>query len=176
MKRLYFIRHGQSEGNLSDVISGQLDYPLTSLGRRQAKQAAKESKDLDIDCIVSSPLSRSLKTAKIIAEEINYPLEKIIISDLFMERCYGSLQGKAFSLMAGKNFETHPDIETIPQLVKRAQEALSYIHSLPVNNVLISSHGTFGRALRHQLFNEEIKEIEVTLDNELPNAQIICWI
>ena len=37
---LYLVRHGQSEGNARRLFFGHTDYPLTALGREQARQAA----------------------------------------------------------------------------------------------------------------------------------------
>ena len=37
--RLYLVRHGQSEGNVAKTFHGHTDYPLTELGREQARQA-----------------------------------------------------------------------------------------------------------------------------------------
>lgn len=39
---LYLVRHGQSEGNVLRTFHGQTDYPLTELGRQQAKQAGEK--------------------------------------------------------------------------------------------------------------------------------------
>ena len=36
---IYFIRHGQSEGNLKDLYLGHMDLDLSELGYRQAEKA-----------------------------------------------------------------------------------------------------------------------------------------
>ena len=41
MTTLIFVRHGQSEGNLKKIFTGQLDIPLTELGRAQAQRTAE---------------------------------------------------------------------------------------------------------------------------------------
>lgn len=95
MKRLYFIRHGQSVLNLEETYAGQLDTPLTDYGREQAKIAGMETALIGIDIIISSPLSRAYETAQIVAREIGYPEHDIITYDLLKERSLGSLQGKS---------------------------------------------------------------------------------
>ena len=44
MKRLYLLRHGQTEFNVKKLVQGRCDSPLTGLGRQQARVAAACSK------------------------------------------------------------------------------------------------------------------------------------
>ena len=68
MKKLYFIRHGLSEGNVQEIWSGSTDTPLHTEGRAQAKAAGQKAKKLKIDLVVSSPMSRAKETAEIICD------------------------------------------------------------------------------------------------------------
>ncbi|MGH7240305.1 MAG: histidine phosphatase family protein, partial [Candidatus Saccharimonadales bacterium] len=70
MKQLYFVRHGESKLNKDRLYSGQIDTLLTEEGRRQAEVMSREIKDLQIDCIATSPLQRALETTQIIARSI----------------------------------------------------------------------------------------------------------
>ena len=36
MKKLYLLRHGQTEFNVKKLVQGRCDSPLTDLGRQQA--------------------------------------------------------------------------------------------------------------------------------------------
>ena len=60
---LYFIRHGQSEGNLKDLFLGFTDLDLTELGHKQASLAASFFQDVPVDKIYSSDLKRAYHTA-----------------------------------------------------------------------------------------------------------------
>lgn len=40
MKKLYLLRHGQTEFNVKKLVQGRCDSPLTDLGRQQAQAAA----------------------------------------------------------------------------------------------------------------------------------------
>ena len=40
MKRLYLLRHGQTEFNVKKLVQGRCDSPLTDLGHKQAGMAA----------------------------------------------------------------------------------------------------------------------------------------
>ena len=44
---LYLVRHGQSTGNERQLFFGVRDYPLTELGREQAKQAADKLREVE---------------------------------------------------------------------------------------------------------------------------------
>ncbi len=168
MKKLYFIRHGLSVMNQQGVFSGSIDTPLTDEGRKQAKQAGKLARDFGIDYIVSSPLARALETAQIIAGEIGYPTRDIHVNDLFVERHFGELEGKPWS--PDLNLDGISDIETVDSLLERAKLALDWLHTLPADNILVVSHGSFGRALRRHILPEAIFE------ERIPNAQIVAWV
>ena len=43
MKKLYLLRHGQTEFNVKKLVQGRCDSPLTDLGRRQAGMAAAQN-------------------------------------------------------------------------------------------------------------------------------------
>ena len=60
---LYLVRHGQSEGNVAKTFHGHIDYPLTPLGREQARQAGEKLKAVSFSRCVASDLSRAWDTA-----------------------------------------------------------------------------------------------------------------
>lgn len=152
MKKLYFVRHGLSEMNALGLRSGSTETPLTDEGRKVAKQAGKAAHDLHLDTIVSSPMIRALETARIIASELGYAEDRIITSDLLVERHFGVLEGQPY--VRNQDIDVVEGIELAEDLFRRAQQALDWINSLPGDTVLIVSHGATGRALRHILHPE----------------------
>jgi probable phosphoglycerate mutase len=66
--RLLLVRHGQSEWNAAGRWQGQADPPLTELGRRQARAAARSLGR--VDAVFSSDLRRARETADVIADSI----------------------------------------------------------------------------------------------------------
>ncbi len=168
MQQLYFIRHGESQFNVQKRFAGRTNTPLTSDGRKQAKAAAKEIKEFGIDLIVSSPLSRALETAKIIAKEIGYPEKDIHINSLVIERDYGELEGKTYS--PDLNFDGISDIETDDTLKERAALALRWLETLDAKKILVVSHGSFGRAFRFHLVDS------IDFNHKIPNAQVEQWL
>ena len=127
MKKLYFIRHGLSEMNVKGLIAGRTESPLTEEGKLQARHAGKQAKKLGIDYIVSSPMSRAHETAKIIAKEIGYPLDKIHLNSLFIERDFGELEGKVWS--PDLDIDGFADVEAQDTLIERAGLALNFLES-----------------------------------------------
>jgi len=159
MKRLFIVRHGETEFNAKRIWAGQVETNLTEKGKKQAKDAGVHiSKNLPkFDLIISSKYSRAVDTATIIAKEIGYPVSNIKKNNLFAERSYGKLEGTHSEPFFDQNtFEDIDEIEgseSVEQLHNRAIKALEYLKSLPENNILVVSHGTFGRAL-YRVVNE----------------------
>jgi len=169
MKHLYFCRHGLSEMNKLGLWAGQIETPLTPEGKEQAKLAGEFAKDLNIGHIVSSPYSRALDTAKIIAKQIGYPLKNIEQNSLFIERGLGVLEGQPWN--PDLNIDGFADIETRDTLFERMHLALEFLQTIPADNVLVVSHGASGRALQH-IINPAIP-FEGPSTIHFPNAKII---
>ena len=75
MKRVYLVRHGQTESSAKHAYSGQADIPLTELGRRQAREAGEQLRGAGVDRIYTSPLVRAADTAEAIAQATGATLE-----------------------------------------------------------------------------------------------------
>ena len=94
MKRLYLLRHGQTEFNVKKLVQGRCDSPLTDLGRQQAKMAAAWLKVHDVvpDKVVSSPLGRAMDTAGLVATELLGQNSAVEPCEGIIERCYGTFE------------------------------------------------------------------------------------
>ena len=62
--KVYFIRHGQSEGNRQRRHCGWSDTPLSELGHAQAKAAGEHLKGIVFDRVYCSDLPRARQTAE----------------------------------------------------------------------------------------------------------------
>ncbi len=149
MKHLYFCRHGLSQLGKQGLWAGSTDTPLAPEGRDEAKLAGEAARKLNIEYIVCSPLSRAHETAKIIAAHIGYPENKIEINNLVVERDFGALEGTTWDPIF--DVESIADAEPLDHLFTRARQTLAHLQTLNVDNILVVSHGAFGRALRHTL-------------------------
>jgi broad specificity phosphatase PhoE len=72
--------------------------------------------------------------------------------------------------------ESHIDdldgVETLSAVLARAHETLTFVSSLPYENILIASHGTFGLALQAAIQGEPTFQ---DVDG-IPNAEVIRFI
>lgn len=173
MKHLYFIRHGQSETNVTGIWGGRTDTPLTQEGHEQAKRAAEKirKQGLNFDIIVSSPLQRAHHTAQYIASATGYPHERIVLHDGLVERDFGVLDGtinpeasKAYFLDEA-HLDQYEGAERLVDMQWRAQQMVNYLHTLPQDTVLVVAHGSFGRALRRAIDKSPLQERGKTIGN-----------
>jgi probable phosphoglycerate mutase len=65
--RLYLVRHGATQLSAEDRFAGDIGVDLSAEGRSQAERLAVRVRDHSISAIYSSPLSRAVETARIIA-------------------------------------------------------------------------------------------------------------
>ncbi|MBE6934362.1 MAG: histidine phosphatase family protein [Ruminococcaceae bacterium] len=93
MKTIILVRHGQSETNVQKVFTGQIDAPLTELGRKQAQLMAEYVDQYHVDKIYVSPLQRAVDTANAIAQRQGCMTVKC---DALMEINAGAWQGLSF--------------------------------------------------------------------------------
>jgi broad specificity phosphatase PhoE len=150
MKTVYYVRHGESEGNAADLMMGSKDdLPLTAKGEQQAREATPLLKQKPIALIVSSPLKRALRTAQIIATGIGYK-EDILTSSLLVERDFGKLSGKPRKEALAVIDDPDPSlgVETLDHLYNRMTKAVDWLRSLPADCILVVGHGGAGMMLR----------------------------
>ena len=72
---IYMIRHGECAGNKENRIRGRMDFPLNENGIIQAKALAAALKDKGITKVYTGPLKRASKTAEILCDVLDVPLE-----------------------------------------------------------------------------------------------------
>ncbi len=143
------LRHGESEGNLKQLFQGQLDYPLSESGKRQAAVLARrwQLEEASFDRIVASPLSRAQETAEIIAAQLGLAVET---DPLWMEQDFGEMntlsipevvqdpQRPRFFTAFARAGRTG---ESKMQTFIRAGQALHTLLDRPPGRYLIISHG-----------------------------------
>jgi broad specificity phosphatase PhoE len=166
MKKIYYVRHGESDANLKQYIAGsETDVDLTENGRDQARKAGFELKDKHIDLIVSSPMKRTRETAEIIADVLGYDRSKILENKLFIELYAGPYAGQSYDLRK-EHIEKGvlmSGMETAEEVHKRMRKALEWLREQPFNNIVVVSHGGTGkmvRAIVEELPYHEFMKIE----------------
>ena len=93
MTRIILVRHGQTEWNRVERFRGRADVPLNEAGLAQAEAMGRRiASEWRPSAIYSSPLSRAVKTAEIVARHINLPL---LIHHGMIDIDYGQWEGLA---------------------------------------------------------------------------------
>lgn len=95
MKKIVFLRHGQSRWNLENRFTGWTDIDLSDLGRQEAVVAGKLMKNAGIvpDICFTSYLRRAIHTQQIACEEMGCDWIPVVKDWHLNERHYGALQG-----------------------------------------------------------------------------------
>ncbi len=75
MTTLYLIRHGEAEGNVFRRLQGQYDSLITPNGRKQIAALEERFRDIHVDAVYSSDLSRTCITAGAIYKPKGLPLQ-----------------------------------------------------------------------------------------------------
>ncbi len=173
MTTIYFVRHGESTANLDGTCAGHTDVELTDQGREQAISAGVELQNSgigsEIEKIVSSPLKRSYETACLIANQIGYPVESIIVTDLAIERYRGRYEGQPSSMQddASEDDYIRMGAESTIAMIERAARLQNFVDELKAKTVLIVSHNQFGR-----IFVPTIRGDLLGALGKLPNAHV----
>ena len=98
--KLYFVRHGETDMNARNMFYGWYDADINAKGVSQAEELREAFKDIHIDKIYSSDLTRASHTAEIIAD--GKPFEKV--PDL-REMAYGIWENRTWESMTESDKE-----------------------------------------------------------------------
>ncbi len=172
---MMLVRHGQSHFNVHFGATredpGIVDPGLTEEGVEQAKRAGESLFALDIRRIVTSPYSRTLETAEIIAEQLGLP---VIVDPLVRERAYftcdiGSPRSELSTRWPHFDFgelveRWWPDSETESELLSRCDRFRSATSSLEDwRHLLIVTHWGFIKGLTgHEVANAAVVPFDPT--------------
>ncbi|MBU0962447.1 MAG: histidine phosphatase family protein [Nanoarchaeota archaeon] len=163
MARIFLLRHGETESNRDNIVSGILDSKLTYLGKTQAKKLAKLLEKENVNIIYSSPLKRALETAQEIAKKHKL---KVIINNQLREINLGEFEGKSWDYVYKKipnwreiRYKYRPKGgETQKELDIRASSFLEDIkRKYKTETIVILAHGSVNKAILGNLLNIDIK-------------------
>ncbi len=138
-------RHGEAEYE-SDLLS-DAGGSLTMVGRSQSRELADSLADRNVALVYSSPMSRAVQTAEIVAGRLGCGVR---VREAFAELSVGDLGGEPVSALApvferwraGDLAAAVPGSESGEQVVARVREALEDIADLHRGEtVLVISHG-----------------------------------
>jgi len=148
MTRFFLVRHGETEWNKARRIQGISDIPLNITGRSQAAALGDILSKHAFDLMVSSPLSRAMETASILAERLDMPAA-LIVGDL-IERNYGEAEGQSGHDLdqrypSGTDIPGRESREDVTKRVVRVLADLAVRH--PDADIIVVCHGAVIRSV-----------------------------
>ena len=178
MKRLYLLRHGQTEFNVKKLVQGRCDSPLTDLGRKQAGMAAAWLKAHGVvpDKVVSSPLGRAMDTAQLVATELLGRDAAVEPCEGIIERSYGSFEEGPHDALPTDVWEPGEDLVPFGGEGSRAlQERMvgtltNLMGAEDIETLLAVSHGSVSRQFIKAAAPEGFE-----LPAKLPNCAIMIF-
>ncbi len=152
MKRVYFVRHGESTSNVVKCVQALSD-PLTPHGEEQALQIGGRAAQIEFEALISSDAVRAHETAKAIAHVTGKEIE---LSPLFREgKRPTSLEGALWTTPErdeymkiemehwGEPGWRFADEESYEDLLARTRAALVFLETHKKENLLVVTHGRF---------------------------------
>lgn len=187
MSLLILVRHGESDGNVQQVLTGQHDAALTVKGKRQARQVATQLKNIPIHRAYTSKLRRAKETLAEIQDQLEGNNIPTTTDEALNERNFGSLTNRSkdailkdlgeheyFQVVKGWD-NPAPGGESLRMVYERA---VPYFQSNILNdvinnkNTLVVSHHQTLRAL--MMFLESIPDSKIA-DVKIQNAEAIIY-
>lgn len=178
MKRLYLLRHGQTEFNVKKLVQGRCDSPLTDLGRQQAEMAAAWLKAHNVipDKVASSPLGRAMDTASLVATELFGQNAAVEPCEGIIERCYGTFEEGPHDALPTDVWDPGEDLvpfggEGSKALQERMVATLTNLMGAEgIETLLAVSHGSASRQ-----FIKAAAPADFKLPTKLPNCAIMIF-
>jgi broad specificity phosphatase PhoE len=165
MMEIILVRHGETEWNVKGIFRGRIDIELSEMGIKQVELLAKYLSDLKIDAIYTSPLSRALKTAELIA---SYHKLDVEIALGLLDYNYGKWQGLSNQEVKNKYKELYIEWIKNPHRVKMpAGESLDEVRDRAMSVVadLIAKYRGTAVLVSHRVVNKVLICALLQLDN-----------
>jgi alpha-ribazole phosphatase len=151
MKKIYLVRHGETDWNRQMRFQGQRDIPLNENGKNQARLLSEYLSTKNFTAIFASPLSRAWETAKIIAGKHSLTPEAV---EGLQEMHFGNWEGKIYKEMnetdrlVMEQWFSDPVSNHIPggESLKQFQKRIQHHYDLlldnhPAGNLVVITHG-----------------------------------
>lgn len=174
--KLFYVRHGKTQGNADKNYIGRTESPLLDESKEAAKAVGRQILEQGerIDAIYTSKLERQFETAKDIAEEIRYPVEDIILTDLLLERAGGKFEGKpqAEFFASSEEGQVAAGAESFKALSERAVAIVERAKAEhPDGTVLFIGSAAIGEMIRAMIkYGDHTKMFE---DEPIPNTKLV---
>ncbi|APU73757.1 TPA: histidine phosphatase family protein [Vibrio parahaemolyticus] len=168
-RRIFVLRHGETEFNADKKLQGHCNSSLTSKGSDQARRVGTTLKQYVENRpfrVYSSTLGRALQTSQIVCEELNYSYENLNKEPRLKEFSLGeweqrtipSLEQEVPNLLAQNDWYLQaPNCETYESVRERLSSWLSDVtHD---EDIVVVSHGLTGIVLRGLLLGMDYTQV-----------------
>ncbi|EMK3364239.1 histidine phosphatase family protein [Vibrio parahaemolyticus] len=168
-RRIFVLRHGETEFNADKKLQGHCNSSLTSKGSDQARRFGTTLKQYVENRpfrVYSSTLGRALQTSQIVCEELNYSYENLNKEPRLKEFSLGeweqrtipSLEQEVPNLLAQNDWYLQaPNCETYESVRERLSSWLSDVtHD---EDIVVVSHGLTGIVLRGLLLGMDYTQV-----------------
>ncbi|EHK7402943.1 histidine phosphatase family protein [Vibrio parahaemolyticus] len=168
-RRIFVLRHGETEFNADKKLQGHCNSSLTSKGRDQARRVGTTLKQYVENRpfrVYSSTLGRALQTSQIVCEELNYSYENLNKEPRLKEFSLGEWEQRTIpslvqeipNLLAQNDWYLQaPNCETYESVRERLSSWLSDVaHD---EDIVVVSHGLTGIVLRGLLLGMDYTQV-----------------
>jgi len=140
IQNIYVLRHGETNESNKHIDDQLMSYPinteLNETGKKQAKKTGEYLKRRDkINIILCSPTLRCKQTAEIIAKEIGYDLNQIILEDKLSDE---KINEKYKNLTKGQFKDLKDSDENVNDYLKYIQKITEIKNPIELNEFMIS--------------------------------------
>lgn len=133
----FVVRHGETQANVLGINAGPLRYSLTKKGKMEIEYLAKMLSKTKISAIYSSPIFRTVETARILARPHKLGVQTIEdLTEAKLKPKFVGKKGRHRILTAPKEFN-----ETYEELQERVVRTINGIQKQATGNVIVVSHG-----------------------------------
>jgi broad specificity phosphatase PhoE len=92
-RRLWLVRHGETEGQSSIRYHGSNDVQLSAIGQAQIRALVPWLAGVDFGAVWHSPLARAARSAELLVEGCRLPRDRMRCDDRLREICFGTCEG-----------------------------------------------------------------------------------
>ncbi len=184
-KRLYLVRHGETEWNAEERVQGnQGDSALTAKGIAQARELGIHLSQFPIEIMVVSPLGRAQQTAHLIRESI--PHVPMHLDERVREMHLGVWEGKTWAEVEEHwpqdrlNWDHAPHLfepaegESFHAVRLRAQDFLEKICTERAeSHILVVSHAVFIKSLLALVAGLSVAEVWTSTPHSRRNTAFV---
>jgi probable phosphoglycerate mutase len=141
---LYLVRHGETEWSRARRHTGRTDLPLSPAGEAEAAALGRHLRGLEVDRVLSSPMTRAVTTARLAGFG-----DRVELTDALLEFDYGEYEGRTTAEIRATRprwdlfRDGCPGGEQVGDAAGRARALLAELAEPAESNgrVLVFSHG-----------------------------------